>query len=156
MANLENMQGIKHVFDVVYTDQAYDAVSRRNKKKQTNMKVYDVKEIAKPRGKKKTPSKKPKKSAKPERKTASSRHTAKKSSKSEVIRLENEIDTLEKERNFYFTKLREIEILCTTQTDGEDEPPKTLSKKHILEILYQKDDKGEFVQPTVDEEESDE
>lgn len=41
------------------------------------------------------------------------------------------VDGLEKERDFYFGKLRDIELICQ---ECEDEPSPIISK--ILEILY--------------------
>lgn len=44
------------------------------------------------------------------------------------------LEGLEKERDFYFSKLRDIEILCQESDDGADEPLPLVQK--ILEILY--------------------
>jgi len=56
------------------------------------------------------------------------------------------VEGLEKERNFYFDKLREIEILCQTDDDQDS----TL-KQEILKILYATDENEEFQSPeTVD------
>jgi len=56
------------------------------------------------------------------------------------------VDGLEKERNFYFDKLREIEILC--QSDEEHE---SALKQEILKILYATDDNEEFQSPDTGE-----
>jgi len=56
------------------------------------------------------------------------------------------IDGLEKERNFYFDKLREIEILCQTDEEQESE-----LKKDILKILYATDENEEFQSPDTGE-----
>ena len=46
-------------------------------------------------------------------------------------------DTLARERNFYFNKLREIEVLC--QNDSNSDGEKEL-KDQILNILYAVED----------------
>jgi microtubule-associated protein, RP/EB family len=51
------------------------------------------------------------------------------------------IEGLEKERNFYFGKLREIEVLCQTDDTKDAE-----TKSKILEILYATDDDFETPQ----------
>jgi len=56
------------------------------------------------------------------------------------------IDGLEKERNFYFDKLRDIEILCQTDEEQESE-----LKKDILKILYATDENEEFQSPDTGE-----
>mmetsp|Transcript_19493 Transcript_19493/g.52496 ORF Transcript_19493/g.52496 Transcript_19493/m.52496 type:complete len:265 (+) Transcript_19493:80-874(+) len=59
----------------------------------------------------------------------------------EVTDLKLTVDGLEKERDFYFGKLRDIEILCQTH---EDQSMPFL--RSVLDILYQTED--EFVTPT--------
>lgn len=59
---------------------------------------------------------------------------------STVAKLRLTIEGLEKERNFYFGKLREIEILCQTDETKDNE-----TKQKVLEILYQTDE--DFEQP---------
>ena len=60
----------------------------------------------------------------------------------ESTELKLSIDNLERERDFYYMKLREVEILCQ-QHEGEDVPFLT----QVLEILYKTDDADEFVNP---------
>ncbi|XP_053206628.1 microtubule-associated protein RP/EB family member 1-like isoform X2 [Panonychus citri] len=45
------------------------------------------------------------------------------------------IDSLERERDFYYGKLRDIEVLCQGTTENEDEEKSVLIEK-ILNILY--------------------
>lgn len=52
------------------------------------------------------------------------------------------IEGLEKERNFYFGKLREIEILCQA-----DEHVDSATKQAVLQILYATDDNADFAPP---------
>ncbi|KAL3909544.1 MAG: hypothetical protein SGPRY_009388, partial [Prymnesium sp.] len=64
------------------------------------------------------------------------------SAKREIADLRLSVDNLERERDFYYTKLREVEILCQ-QHEGEQVP----FLQQILEILYKTDDADEFVNP---------
>lgn len=59
---------------------------------------------------------------------------------STIAKLRLTVEGLEKERNFYFGKLREIEILCQTDETKDNE-----TKQKVLEILYQTDE--DFEQP---------
>jgi RP/EB family microtubule-associated protein len=58
---------------------------------------------------------------------------------SQVAELKLTIDGLEKERDFYFGKLREIEILCQ-QADQSHEVVQS-----VLRIMYATDENQEFV-----------
>ena len=46
-------------------------------------------------------------------------------------------DTLARERNFYFNKLREIEVLCQVESSNEQEKE---IKDQVLNILYAVED----------------
>lgn len=70
--------------------------------------------------------------------------------RNQVIKLENEInqlkttiESIERERDFYYGKLRDIEVLCQQAEqaveDGQEEAPAEERKK-ILEILYATED----------------
>jgi len=63
----------------------------------------------------------------------------------EIPRLREEKAGAEKERNFYFEKLREIEILCQ-----EKEETDSATKAAVLKVLYTTDDNNEFVTPSDD------
>lgn len=54
---------------------------------------------------------------------------------SEISQLKATIDNIERERDFYYGKLRSVEVLCQ-QTDEEPE----VDKKKVLEILYATED----------------
>ncbi|KAL1520430.1 hypothetical protein AB1Y20_022014 [Prymnesium parvum] len=62
----------------------------------------------------------------------------------EVDELKQSVDNLERERDFYYMKLREVEIMCQ-QHEGENVP----FLQQVLEILYKTDDAEEFVNPEV-------
>lgn len=69
----------------------------------------------------------------------------------ELSSAHSEIDELETERNFYFEKLRLVEVLCRDEqslavTLGLTEA----AKKHILDILYQVDENENFKSQEVD------
>lgn len=70
--------------------------------------------------------------------------------KEEIARLNGQVADVEKERDFYLDKLREIEILCQQDDDVE-----SALKGEILKILYATDENDEFQAPPVDEEEED-
>ena len=59
-----------------------------------------------------------------------------------IAKLRLAVEGLEKERDFYFAKLREIEVMCQEEAPVE---AGTLKEK-ILEILYKTDDE-EFEAP---------
>ena len=61
---------------------------------------------------------------------------------SQVVELKLSIDGLEKERDFYFTKLRDIEVMVQECADSEDSgrlEDKLLSQR-LLDILYATED----------------
>ena len=60
----------------------------------------------------------------------------------EVTELKMSVENLERERDFYYSKLREVEVLCQ-QHEGHETP----FLKQVLDILYKTDDADEFVAP---------
>jgi len=60
----------------------------------------------------------------------------------EVTELKLSVDNLERERDFYYSKLREVEVLCQ-EHEGQDIP----FLNEVLAILYKTDDGDEFVSP---------
>lgn len=61
--------------------------------------------------------------------------------------LQSTADGLEQERDFYYGKLREVEILC------QDEDPNAFSKEKVLAVLY-KTEEGAAAEPVTEEEET--
>ncbi|OXU28128.1 hypothetical protein TSAR_008574 [Trichomalopsis sarcophagae] len=57
---------------------------------------------------------------------------------SQIMELKITVDGLEKERDFYFGKLRDIEVMCQ-ECDNSESPP--IIQK-ILEVLYATEDNG--------------
>ena len=60
----------------------------------------------------------------------------------EVTELKLSVENLERERDFYYSKLREVEVLCQTN-EGQNVP----FLQSVLDILYKTDDADEFVTP---------
>ena len=60
----------------------------------------------------------------------------------EVTELKMSVENLERERDFYYSKLREVEVLCQTH-EGQEVP----FLQQVLDILYKTDDQDEFVTP---------
>jgi len=143
--NLEFLQWMKKYWDTYYNGEEYDALSRRNNsspmtrrgtKDSTNSNIRKSSITNKRVGEKKKLS-------------DASFNKQNQNSKideyekiimglnEEIEELKMNVDGLEKERNFYFGKLREIEILVQTQIDSEPiNPEYTSVLKDIQTILY--------------------
>jgi len=155
--NLEFFQWMKNFFDVRYSGDDYDAVGRRNaalkKQGKKPMKAPKITGVSRAEGKTKTGVSSARKSSKPAAtKTRTRTNSGPRSSGGEsekklkaklkeiedlnvqVDEMKGHIELLEKERTFYYSKLRNIEILLQ---DTEDE---TGLKQKILDILYQTDE----------------
>lgn len=142
--NFEFGQWFKKLFDTNYDGKEYDSVARRaGQAGSAGSGPSRVPEgapvaIAKPAPAKQntTPVKTAKPTAAPAGAAPVKKTTTLNSVKSnEVVDLQLTIDGLEKERDFYFTKLRDIEILCQ-QAEIENLPV----VKEIVKILYATED----------------
>ena len=60
----------------------------------------------------------------------------------EVTELKMSVENLERERDFYYSKLREVEVLCQNN-EGTNSP----FLDSVLAILYKTDDADEFISP---------
>jgi len=149
--NLEFLQWFKHFFECRYGGQPYDAPARRALGTGAPASGIAAKApaarapVAAPA--KKAPAsttptpagKKPLSSPKPSPKPAGAVAAAKGGEQKEkmlaqIAELEEQIVSFEKERDFYFGKLREVEIYCQN-AEGEE-----LTKEKVLGILYKADE----------------
>lgn len=151
--NLEFLQWFKHFFECRYGGQEYNARSRRG---------------AKGPAKKKTGSAPSRAAARPTSARTATKAAPKASSgagkgsaadKEKIAELQTTVEGLEKERDFYFGKLREVEVLC----QAEDSDQGTCTTKAelvaaVLAILYKVDDEeeGEGAEEAAPEEDGDE
>lgn len=165
--NLEFMQWMKRWFELNHGGAEYDSVARRSKAKgapgQLSSKGSSENSSA---AANRRPRQKPRAAAAASAapaKSGSRRPTAGASSgevkalrdqlslsKEEVAELKLSVDGLEKERDFYFGKLRDIEILLQSYTqDGAEMPEAKVMSEQLFKILYATED--DFV--VVDDEE---
>lgn len=142
-ASLQLLQWMKLYFDAHYQGNAYDAEARRYRGPKKGApdtagpKVWDPKS---------TPiiGKSKHKECK-EKKVKGKKKTGKaKVSGSKIDEMKAVVASLEKERNFYFGKLREIELMCQATESGEDE---FIEKEEVLKVLYVTDEDGDFQAP---------
>jgi len=142
VATLAFLQWFKFYFVNTYNGQPYDAVQRRGEKnKNSKAKTYESKA---PKTKSRAKTKKYKKKGASKKSGAVGEDVA-----AEIERLEQVVEELTKERDFYFGKLREIEVMCQPETGGA-----TVEKKKVLSVLYQTDADNEFQQPKSDKKDS--
>jgi RP/EB family microtubule-associated protein len=167
--NLEFLQWLKRYFDLNYNGEPYDAVGRRkgndlfligSGNKPVASAPSKAGEVKKNPMKSKMEPSAPKKFVKPAAASSGSTGGAASTSastgagsavqKQKIQELEENIselkltsDTLEKERDFYFGKLRDIEILLQAYQDQENPNPedKTAALANlVLKILYATED----------------
>ncbi|CAG8705972.1 22663_t:CDS:2 [Cetraspora pellucida] len=134
--NLEFLQWMKRYWDTYYPGGPYDAVARRSTVAGP-VKAVSGGGIVRTMPKRTTPT------ASAGRVPASSLHDNSQTSSivnelsKENLELKQTIDGLEKERDFYFGKLRDIEILVQQRIDSE---PDNQLLKDIQSILYSTED----------------
>jgi len=180
--NLECLQWFKHFFQCKYTGAAYNAVARRKGKPGTSggkvlyfsdatMSLTEEPDegisMASVEVKSNKKSKKKKAGSKGGKKRKGKKSPKTRSSGLDKDALEKENSTLtltveavEKERNFYFGKLREIEILCQVEEENatDDDGSKQINvsdhnekmkafKDQVLKIMYKTDEDGEMIAP---------
>lgn len=173
--NLEFLQWIKRYFDLNYSGGEYPAVERRNQKggatttavKKPTATTTAVKEpVKKVASEPKEPVKKPvATTTKTTTTTATAQRTSvggkapakstPKSSEKEddeksrtISEMKVTIEGLEKERDFFFSRLREIEILCQSAPE-----PKGELVESIFKVLYSDPEGGEAKTEQTEEEE---
>lgn len=155
--NLEFLQWMKHLFDVKYQGQEYHAKERRDdaiKKRKAGSSSSGhssghssshapSKPAAHPSAQPSGVAKAKPAAAKPAAKPSAAPAHGKSNPEAEAAvaataELQATVEGLEKERNFYFGKLREIEVLC----QGDDEAHSSIKefKDAVLKILYQTDE----------------
>lgn len=136
--NLEFLQWFKHFFECRYNGEQYNAKERRGGKGGSGPKRV----VTSSRTKTTTTA--------AAKKTTTTRPTSGRSTTSgskadaEAIKALNEeiasfqatVEGLEKERDFYFGKLREVEVLC----QGDEELADGSLKAEVLKILYKTDE----------------
>jgi len=148
--NLEFMQWIKRFWETNYPGHPYDPVARRKGAPMETPATVAPIRSSKPTAKL-TPG---------GARTPVSGHRAGSAMGGQVVALQNQLtemrdsmEGLEKERDFYFAKLRDIEILIQEKADADEAGvPKDGLLRSIQEILYTTEDG--FAPPDVDEEET--
>lgn len=159
--NLEWLQWMKHFFDCKYSGEEYNPQERRAKagKKGLTKKTGGA---TKPRTTTTTRKTAPASGTADKKPAASSSAKTSSAAAAEIKALNEKISQLnlivtglERERDFYFGKLRTVEIECQ-----KDESTETIAKEEILKILYKTDEEdGEAetedagAQPAQEEEE---
>eukprot|EP00048_Salpingoeca_helianthica_P022377 m.17895 g.17895 ORF g.17895 m.17895 type:complete len:254 (-) comp7237_c0_seq1:239-1000(-) len=148
--NFEFAQWFKKFFDANFDGKEYDAVGRRSGKAAVAPSVTTNAPVKQVGG---APAKKapaaaavPKKTVAPARAAGAAAPAAGAAgAAAEVAELKLTVAGLEKERDFYFGKLREIEVLC------QDEVNKGSLVENILRILYATEEGFEAPAEPIDE-----
>lgn len=144
--NLEYLQWFKHFFECRYSGAEYDAPLRRGAgaggapgaaKISTKAAAPVKKAVAAPAPKRAAagPAALTGPAAKP--KAVSAKGDDKEKLLAQIAELEVQMEGFERERDFYFGKLREVEILC------QSEETDSFSKEKVMEILYKADEPAE-------------
>merc|ERR550534_1710220 len=153
--NFEFCQWFKKFFDANYAGQEYDAVAARggseigpggpaggaNKSRGPASAGAGMKPRMAPAATKKAPPSKPTGAVKPQvvksQAAPATNQAEVEALAGELTELKINIEGLEKERDFYFGKLRDIEVLCQDESLNTD--PKALTDS-ILNVLYATED----------------
>lgn len=140
--NLEYLQWFKHFFECTYQGQEYAAAARRtlgaggpgSSGTATSSKATTKAPVAAPAAKK-PPAAAAKGMSKPSSKPKAVTGKGEDAEKlvAQIAELELQMEGFERERDFYYGKLREVEILCQSETEG-------FSKEKIVAILYKADE----------------
>jgi len=157
MENFEFVQWFKKLFDANYDGEPYDALGARGGIQVGSQKQIQPRTSSRPAVSK--PSTRPGVSRPSS--TQSKRTPASQQNDDAIADLETQIsemritvESLEKERDFYYGKLRQIEMLCQEKEEemGElDDSPTAQLISTVLEVLYAKEEG--FEAPDEDEEE---
>ncbi|XP_077991269.1 microtubule-associated protein RP/EB family member 3-like isoform X2 [Glandiceps talaboti] len=130
--NFEFVQWFKKFFDANYTGQAYDPVVARSTTQQPG--GGDTGRTRKPVGTAAPHFKAPARKAMSTTSTVTNNNQVAELNQ-QLLEVKLTVDGLEKERDFYFSKLREIEIICQ-QHEDENHP----GIEKIVQVLYATED----------------
>ncbi|KAI9516102.1 Microtubule-associated protein RP/EB member 1 [Dissostichus eleginoides] len=153
--NFEFVQWFKKFFDANYNGTEYDPVEARQGQDTMPIPNPSMSALSKPPKKaiSQTTQRPPVAKVAPKLSNVSARKTVLGGGDEERAELMNEVELLkstiqdmEKERDFYFGKLRNIELICQ-EKDGEGDP----TMQRIIDILYATDEG--FVIPDAEEQE---
>ncbi|XP_053706250.1 microtubule-associated protein RP/EB family member 1-like [Synchiropus splendidus] len=153
--NFEFVQWFKKFFDANYNGGEYDPVAARQGQDTTSPAPAAMSALNKPPKKilnqapQRPPVAKvaPKIAAVSARKAAGTTDDEREELVNKLEILKSAVEDMEKERDFYFGKLRNIELICQ-EREGEEDP----TIQRIVEVLYATDEG--FVLPTNEEEET--
>eukprot|EP00944_MAST-04C_sp_MAST-4C-sp1_P003405 g3405.t1 len=141
--NLEFMQWFKRFFELNYSGmpEDYDAIKRRAKGK--GVATFDKRMASKPKTAQQKENRRTNTFSKRNASTGGGAVNAQLAAKNEELTAENAtllntVNGLEKERDFYFGKLRDVEILLQNLTENDNEPTKEVKSLSdtIFKILY--------------------
>ncbi|XP_077423846.1 microtubule-associated protein RP/EB family member 1-like [Vanacampus margaritifer] len=140
--NFEFVQWFKKFFDANYCESEYDPVEARKGQDAAPSASVNVSALNKPPKKAigRAPQRPPVAKVAPKVATVTARKSASSSASQEEIQSELQelrctIQDIERERDFYFGKLRNIELICQ-ENEGQGDP----ALQRIVEILYAVDE----------------